>query len=224
MGKMQLFRIDELVMDKKYYPRMNVGWQTVASYANAMKIGDKFPPIKVGILDNKKILVDGWHRVGAHKLNKEEFIQGESEKYKNERDLFIDAARLNSRHGRPYSVQERIDVIRRLEKMEVPVFQIESILGIKMDKWEKMKMNRIVFKPSGEEVVLKASLIPSKVSGIPEDIEELQKTMVGVTSQTAFLDQLIHMLDNDFLDLENDKIVERLQLLNEKINSLLVSL
>lgn len=91
--KEELVKIVDLVFDSELYPRMKVAWFTAYSYAQAMRSGKEFPPIIVGVLKGKRYVVDGWHRVEARKLLKEEYIQGMVQNYASEKLLFEDAVR-----------------------------------------------------------------------------------------------------------------------------------
>ena len=55
----RLEKIDELVFDWRLYPRKSIDYRIVYRYAKALKAGAVFPPIKVGLLNGVKIIVDG---------------------------------------------------------------------------------------------------------------------------------------------------------------------
>jgi len=112
---MKLIKISDLVLEEKFYPRMKADWLTAHQYAEAMRAGAKFPPIDVCNWKGKWIVVDGWHRVQAHKNIKEDYIQANILDIKNAKDIYLEAVKRNSHHGRQFSVQERVNIcLRRL--------------------------------------------------------------------------------------------------------------
>ena len=73
----KLLNVKQVVMDKQLYPRMNVDRVTVARYYNALKAGATFPAIRVALIDGKYLLMDGAHRLEAHKGVKHQTIEAE---------------------------------------------------------------------------------------------------------------------------------------------------
>ena len=63
--------IKNLHIDKDIYPRKSIIQSLVESYAEALKAGAIFPPIKVQKIiegnEEKIVVIDGVHRVEAHK-------------------------------------------------------------------------------------------------------------------------------------------------------------
>lgn len=97
---LRLEKIDDLVLDWRLYPRKEVDMSVVQRYAMALQAGANFPPIKVGIFNGKKIIVDGVHRVRSRQLLKIPYIEALILKFDSEAELFAEAVRLNSVHGK----------------------------------------------------------------------------------------------------------------------------
>src|SRR3989304_5097614 len=91
--------LEELVEDFEVYPRTMVSAPHVATLCDAIQAGQNLPPI---VADRKsKRVTDGFHRLRAAKRLKLEKIECEFRSYKSEADLFADAVRMTSAHGRP---------------------------------------------------------------------------------------------------------------------------
>ena len=103
----RLEKIDELVFDWKLYPRKSIDYSIVHRYAKALKAGAVFPPIKVGLLNGMKIIVDGVHRVKAHQDLGIDHIRSVSLPFKSEAELFAEAVKCNSDHGRHVRLSHR---------------------------------------------------------------------------------------------------------------------
>jgi len=65
--KARLSPIRGLVLDKGLYPRRSMDQKLVVTYAEAIRHGAKFPPITVGTVGGKHVVIDGWHRLHAYK-------------------------------------------------------------------------------------------------------------------------------------------------------------
>lgn len=65
MTRTPIIKLDELTLDPRLQPRARLDEQLVQEYADAMRRGDVFPPLRVIINATDAWLVDGWHRVGA---------------------------------------------------------------------------------------------------------------------------------------------------------------
>ena len=97
--------IDEIQVLEEVYPRDSFDNETVNNYC--MNV-DKLPPI---VVSNEKILIDGYHRLLAHKLAEKMDIEAEFMDVPRDRILW-EATRLNSRHGKQLSRAEK----RRLSR------------------------------------------------------------------------------------------------------------
>jgi len=206
--KTKIIKIKDLVLSEKYYPRLKVSWKTAYAYAQAMKTGAKFPPIFVGLYKGKQYLIDGWHRVEANKNNKEKYTEAELKLFKNEKDMFLEAVKRNAIHGKPYSIQEKIDIANRLQDLKVDRIEISKITGIPLDKLPKLIERKTLTMPNGRKVVLKASLEQSK--------DEIIKLSEG--SEPFFIDNTQSDLSGNKIDSILDELLILLELKSFKIN------
>jgi len=126
----QTIKISELEYDKTLYPRIKINHNTVIKYYGAMRMGNKFPPILVGDYSNKKFIIDGWHRLEAYKKLRKSHIDVIIKKFNTERNVFIEAVKSNSKHGKPYDEQDEKKIILKLKKMSVEPVDISNIISI----------------------------------------------------------------------------------------------
>lgn len=217
--RVRVLKISDLTFDDTLYPRMKVGWLTAYQYAQAMKAGSVFPPILVGLFEGKHYVVDGWHRIEAMKLLKEEHVQAMVKRFKRFEDMFAEAVKMNSAHGRPLSVQEKVRIINRLEEFEFSKEEISQIIKVPADKIEPLKA-RIVFKPDGTPIYLK-SVVAKAVESSGGSAEDVDQNSFSVRNVPALLLQLLELLETDIYPIE-DKSVKELSvklygLLGEKL-------
>jgi len=218
--KTRILKIDELNFDDDLYPRLKVNWLTAYQYAQAMRAGATFPPILVGKYGGKMYVVDGWHRVKAYEILKEEYIEAIIKNYSSRREMLVDAINANIAHGRPLSVQEKVRLVEKLSNEKFTVEQISQILRIPVDQIEKFKA-RTIYTPSGEPIYLKSIVAKSK----PTANETLTVNMEKFNVRTVIelLEQLIELLESNIFPWHDEKVrelaIKTHNLLNEKLTS-----
>lgn len=203
-GKVQVVAIKDLVFDSELYPRFKTNWLTVYQYAMAMKSGSVFPPVTVGILNGKKYVVDGWHRIEALKLLGEEYVNAVVKHYESEAELFADAVKLNVTHGRQLSVQEKARIIDRLKEYNFSLEQISEIVRIPVDKIERFTV-KVVTLPNGSKMYLK-SVVEKAVKDKPELAVGIRQDMFNVRNVQMLLVQLKDLLESDAFPLHDEKV------------------
>lgn len=222
--KTELLSIGELVFDEYVYPRIVRNWLTTYRYSQKMKAGEIFPPIEVGRYNGKQYVIDGMHRIDAKKLLKEEYIEARIKKYDNKDDMFVDAVKCNSKHGRQLSVQETARIIYKLEKeMEFKLEQIKNIIGMPVKSIERMKVKTIL-GPNGKPVYIKGiSEKAANLAGIPlEELASLDQSSFNVSTIIQLLTQMIALLEGGIYPVKDEEVMSlstRLyMLLQEKLN------
>lgn len=199
-----LVKINELEFDSELYPRMKISWQTAYQYAQAMRSGSTFPPIKVGIFNGKKYVVDGWHRVEAKKKLKEEYIQADVKKYDSKRELFIDAIESNVIHGRQLSIQEKVRIIDMLKDMNFKLQEISKIVKVPIGKISIFQA-RTIRDPSGRKIYMKSAV--ARANPEKEAVFSLNMDMIGDSrSIDAMLTQLIEFVEKNIYPFDNSKV------------------
>jgi len=124
-------KIADLVFDWNLYPRKEVDHKNVVkNYARALKAGCVFPPVKVALFHGKKIIVDGVHRISSRKLLNIDYVDCVVLPFDSEAELFAEAVRLNSTHGKSFSVEELNANIKRLQKYNFDVKEIMALAHV----------------------------------------------------------------------------------------------
>jgi len=150
----KLEKIADLLFDWNIYPRKEVDNQVVRAYAKALKSGSIFPPIKVGLFKGQKIVVDGFHRVHSRILLKTAYVECKELAFQSEAELFAEAVRLNSSHGKTFTDIEVKASIRRLQRYNFSIKDIVSIVHIPASaiRQESTKPITILTLPSGKKL------------------------------------------------------------------------
>lgn len=143
-AKLSLEKIENIMLDWKLYPRKEIDQKVVATYAKAILAGAMFPPIKVGLINGRKILVDGAHRTRARTQLKMEHIDCLNHRFESEAVLFAEAVRCNSSHGKNYTSDEVADNIRRLKKYKFDPSEIQKIVHVPASEFTREYMQPIL--------------------------------------------------------------------------------
>lgn len=148
-------KLCDLVFDWSLYPRLEVDHKDVVrSYARALKAGCVFPTIKVGLFNGKKIIVDGVHRFRARQLNDLEQADCSELPFVSMAELFAEAVRLNSEHGKAFSEVEVKANITKLKKYKFDVNEIVALTHVPATEIyrESAAPIAVLTSPSGRKV------------------------------------------------------------------------
>jgi len=116
-------KVADVVYRKDLYPRFKEDQQTIQRYACAI---DKLPPIKV---NQNNILIDGYHRLQAHVLNKIGEINADVITTESEKQLKRLAYEYNSKHGMQLKTEEKSNFAKEMiDNMSAQ--EIASILSV----------------------------------------------------------------------------------------------
>ena len=130
-GAPSVEKICDLVFDWHLYTRKEIDHQTVIkNYALALEAGSVFPPVKIGLLAGKKVIVDGVHRINSRKLLKIDYVDCVVLPFDTEAELFAEAVRLNSAHGKGFSDEELNANIKRLKEYKFDVKDIVALCHV----------------------------------------------------------------------------------------------
>ena len=131
---MPLVKVDEVKFVKELYPRFELDNYSVNQYRQSI---DLLPPI---LISRSKILVDGYHRIIAHKLEEREEIEVEYFESEDENEIFIEAIKRNNSHGKQLSIEEKQRLTPILYNKGLSLEDIQIILAIGKSKaydWTK---------------------------------------------------------------------------------------
>jgi len=123
-------KISDLKIDWRLYPRTQVDQAVVENYARALQAGSKFPYVKIGLFAGRKIVVDGLHRIRSRELLKIDYVDCSIIQFQSEAELFAEAVRQNSGHGKGFSESELQANIRRLRRYKFATTDIVAICHV----------------------------------------------------------------------------------------------
>lgn len=110
--------LGEIVEDSRFQVRLEVSPGTVEAYANALRAGVRMPPVQAATVNGALVLVDGWHRVAAHRRLGLARIEVEVVEA-SEADALWMAAKANLAHGlqlKPREVRRAFGAFMRARK------------------------------------------------------------------------------------------------------------
>lgn len=214
--KLRVLKIKEIERDPEFYPRERTSWIVSYKYSEAMKTGEKFPPIVVAEFDGKFVLVDGWHRIEAHKINKEEFIQAEILTGLTPDQIYVEALRRNTKHGQPLTTTEVASAILKLKSLNVRMIDISKILHMPVNKIEPFIKKRTV----GDDVLKKPTYhLTSRLRSLrnPDDLDA-----IGGMSQVKLIEEVIVLIKNKWINLRDKRVKLKLKELKGLLRGLKV--
>lgn len=142
--------LSEIGYDPKFYPRVNgrEDWLTVHRYTDALKADPEkdFPAVvvvKAVAKAYRYMLVDGKHRCAAYKGADRESIPAVVESLPQSK-WFARSVELNAAHGRVLDVGDKAWIAVRLEEDGYTVQEIASLLHMRVESLEKIKIEHVV--------------------------------------------------------------------------------
>lgn len=217
----QILKIKDLVRDINMYPRHQVNEIIVYKYAMAMKAGARFPPVIAAQLKNKYFLLDGWHRVEALHMNKEQYVQAEILTGLTKDEMFIEAVRRNVTHGHQLTSSEIAKAISRMQGMKISTIEISKIIHIPTDKIEPFMAKRITNTVTGEVVFLKKG-VTNMAGTIMSSQNAIDVQALGGLSQNELLSDLIMIVKNGWLKIDNKVILAKAKTLYNLLSNIMM--
>ena len=207
-AKIQRIAIASIQRDKLTQQRTSLNHEIVIEYAEAMKNGAKFPPIKVMFDGSKYHLYDGFHTTEAYFSNGETRIEAEITEG-TQRDAILASVGANYDHGlRRSNADKRKAVMTLLEDEEwckwsnvqiAKTCKVSEYLVRKIkNEQPSLRLNEVTIKNkhgsittmNTENIGKRASFTPSELESIPtvSDIAEDRKIQFSSNhSQIKFL-------------------------------------
>jgi len=203
--------IASITVDLELYPRRSYVWEKSYRYAQNMKVGIKFPPILVADFEGKYVLVDGLHRMKAHERLGLTTIEAIVIPYKNRKDIFYDAVKLNNVHGFGCTFYDNIQNFSKLRKLGVSDNEISLLVGSPIDRFERY-LERLTTVDGKEVNIKKIVLEALKKNVITEsDVKNIvrkggQDVYVSNTVNHVFR-QAISVLEQNLVSWDDSETV-----------------
>lgn len=193
MASERLFATAELETPEDIYTRARGSpwWANVHAYAQEMKAGAKFPPIMIGEYEGRLIVVDGYHRVAAHKELKAEFINGTIKKYGSIQEIVEDSVRANNHHGIRYTPQDKAHIAKLLEEYGLQREAISELVKVPVDRLERFTVRNFGGKTIKEPLM---KLVENGTITL-EQAFAVEQSRLSTQSVEDVLVQLINYLD-----------------------------
>lgn len=231
-------KLADLVIDQNLFPRSRVDEDHISSIRAAMRGGAEFPPI---VVDQKNRIIDGRHRHRAwiDERGEDFCITVHVKHYDDDRAAFIDALRLNAKHGKPLTKTDRGTIVSRATKNRVSLRAIAAALGMKWQEFKGIAEGRVAtvqhvypepivsddepkIEPEVERVIIKKTI--GHMAG-----KELTPAQVAANQQlngwqqNVYVDQMILLIESGLLNTGNPELMAKVQKLHGLLDDLFAS-
>ncbi|UCG53608.1 MAG: ParB N-terminal domain-containing protein [Candidatus Latescibacterota bacterium] len=202
-----------LVQDMDYYPRTDIDTTRIGYLVESIAAGVNLPPV---IADEKtKIVVDGYHRIRAAMR-----FEGEGAKikvilrsYPNKKELFLDVARLNSSHGLMLNRADRVRCSLIAKRLGIPDGEIAKALNMRRESFlDLVKTRTAKHARTRAPVVLKSTVKHYAGKALSAKQVAINDKLGGMRA-TFYVNQVILLIEGDFIDMGNEELLERLKVL-----------
>lgn len=217
MSKPKEVAIADLVLDHSLYPRAQVSSVTVSQLADAIQAGSVLPPIRV---DRETMrVIDGFHRVKAHKHLGLETIAAQLEIVVSDADFFERAVAANSAHGSRFAPYDYARILQRAMELGLERERVAVVLRATPVRLEEVE--RGYFALMGSQPVPTKRTIAHMCGRqlTPAQVETNKK--LGGMNQFFYVNQLLLLIDNDLIDWDNPKLLEGLYRLAQRLGDVL---
>jgi hypothetical protein len=209
--------IEKLIEDFNLYPRHAVDSVTVGQYADALKTGAVFPPIRADAKTHK--VIDGFHRLAAHRRAGINQILVQLEQTKDEADLFMRAVEANGAHGHRYTAFDYARILLQARELGLEREKLAIALNVPPTRLEDIERGFAKTSTNGhKDIPLKRSI--THMAGremTPAQVEANDK--LGGMKQTFYVNQVILLLESDLINLEDQSLLARLAVLADLLES-----
>jgi len=144
--KIQKLKLSEIQMCPEIQEIRKTNPVFISRYRQAMRNGDKFPPLLLESGTNK--MVGGYHRYPAYEaeFGHEHEVEVAYRSYQNEVDMIADAVKDNSRHGNPLDGWSRRKAVIKMTELGSPPEEVAKVLGCSVKKIEEMAGMSVVYR------------------------------------------------------------------------------
>ena len=187
--KVAELKIEEIKIPQGLLPRIITGTisEVVEKYARQIEEGVEFEPIVVWKRGEEYWLVDGAHRLEAHrKVGKEKIKAVIREDINDEIEYRIEAIRYNLKHGVALKPEERIQNAQILYRLGVSEEKLKEIFGVSertIKRW--LSPVKEEEKQKKKEEVKKLKKEGASVKEIAQKVGVSERTVYEWTKETA---------------------------------------
>ena len=208
---MRQVKVCELVYDYTMYPRASIDSYHVSEIVQAMTAGLEMPPV---VIDKAtKRIVDGFHRCTAALRchDTDATIMVVEKTYRSEQQMFLDAVRYNSAHGRNLSTYDRARCAIQAANLEIDDALLAGVLHMDVEAIDKLRRHRSAM--AGKLTVPIKRTIQHKAGKSLTRGQITANEALGGMNQLFYVNQLIILIENELLDTANELLMARLSYL-----------
>lgn len=174
---MTQIKIDQVVFCKELYPRDELDNDNVNVYRDAI---DKLPPITIS---KDCVLIDGYHRLTAHRLEGYSEIEAEILDITDKKDILIEAIRRNTTHGKQLTKKEKHHWAKQMYQQGFDKPRIATELSVSeksVKRWVKPLEDE-----QNEEVMNTITDLYLRCYSENEIVDELARQGIEITQQSV---------------------------------------
>lgn len=207
---MREIKLDELIIDYDIYPRAQIDTTHANYMAEAERGGATLPAMVVCKKTHR--IVDGVHRhkVYMMRYGPQHVVEVIEKTYKNEQELFLDAMRLNAGHGRSLSRFDRVHCMILAEKLSLTEEAAAAALSMPLQIYKQLRVERVAETELTPAIPLKQTIKHMHGRVLTPEQAKANEELSGM-NQVFYVNQLITLIENDLLDLGNERLIQRLQ-------------
>jgi hypothetical protein len=216
-------KLSSLIKDYNLYPRAEIQSVHVGEILEAMKAGVEMPMIVVDAKTSR--IVDGWHRVSAYEKlydNPDAEIKVIKRTYPSEKEVWLDAMRLNASHGARLSAWDKARCIAKSNDLGIDEDEIAAALNITREKIDEIVKIKFGTSPDNESVPLKQTTHHMSGHNMTKKQVAYNNTAGGM-HQLFYVNQVITMIESGSVDWDNENLVAGLAKLGKLIDKTLAT-
>jgi len=215
-------KVSELVFDFDIYPRYKVDSldsTNLNHLRDAIRAGISLPPIIINEKDNR--IVDGFHRARAvwDVMGASGEIDAEARSYKSDAEMFLEAGRLNCKHGLKMNQKDRAHFLIKAMDMGIPAETIAEALGMDVKRMNEFIEERIAKTSDGQSIPLPYGARRLAGKTLNKKQEHYARTANGCLPE-MYARMLLNALNADVLEL-NEKTMKLLRKLYNRLGEIL---
>lgn len=220
---MRKMKVSELVLDFDLYPRASINSYHAGEMQRSVEAGAELPPIV--ICKKSKRIVDGFHRqrVYSRLYGADYEVDVVEKSYRSDRELFLDAARLNAGHGLKMDTHDKAHCILRCIDLGISDGDIAAALHVTAEAIGELRVGRTAKTTDKlEAVVALKRTIQHKAGKTLNKAQVAANVKLSGMNQVFYVNQIITLIEADLLDTSNEDLMARLVTLGELIGGLSV--
>jgi hypothetical protein len=219
--------VGRLTVDMTLYPREAVAEEHILALVDALQAGVPLPPLVADEATGR--IVDGVHRWHAYRrhLGPQGKVPVEWRQYPDEAACFLDAVRLNARHGRPLTAEDRARCRSYAAQFAIAPAQLAAALSITP---ERLRALGVLKAPPRPQATIQPAARPVQWRGEPSPAPVRppvgaapapppRRPVASTATVQALAETLLVLMEDGTLDWGDDPTVRALRRLQVAIEA-----